>query len=83
MSSTDRILLDDLPEDIVEAESTNDTAPAYYQSLTSARKELVRAALEQAGGDYARAAQLLGVHVNSLHRMIRVLGIKRPQKHTN
>ena len=80
MSSTDRILLDDLAEDIVEAESTGNVAPAYYQSLVSAKKELVRSALEQAGGDYTRAAESLGVHVNSLHRMIRVLGLRRPKK---
>jgi Nif-specific regulatory protein len=81
MGSTDHVLLDDLPEDIAEAgAAAADAAPPYFQSLTGAKREVVRSALEQAGGDYVRAAQLLGVHVNSLHRMIRVLGLKRPQK---
>jgi transcriptional regulator with GAF, ATPase, and Fis domain len=83
MSSTDHVLLDDLPEDIVEAGSTVDATPAYFQSLTKAKKDVVRSALEQAEGDYSRAAQSLGVHVNSLHRMIRVLGLKRPHKHSH
>jgi transcriptional regulator with GAF, ATPase, and Fis domain len=81
MSSTDHVLLDDLPEDIVEAGTTSDAAPPYFQSLTGAKKAVVQSALDQAEGDYTRAAQLLGVHVNSLHRMIRVLGLKRPRKH--
>jgi transcriptional regulator with GAF, ATPase, and Fis domain len=81
MSATDHVLVDDLPEDIVEAGSTADAAPPYFQSLSSAKKEVVRSALEQAAGDYTRAAQLLGVHVNSLHRMIRVLGLKRHVHH--
>jgi len=80
MGSTDHVLLDDLPEDIAEAGAAADATPPYFQSLTGAKKEVVRSALDQAGGDYLRAAQLLGVHVNSLHRMIRVLGLKRPQK---
>jgi transcriptional regulator with PAS, ATPase and Fis domain len=81
MGSTDHVLLDDLPEDIAEAgAAAADAAPPYFQSLIGAKREVVRSALEQAGGDYVRAAQLLGVHVNSLHRMIRVLGLKRPQK---
>ncbi len=80
MGSTDHVLLDDLPEDIAEAGTTDDSTPPYIRSLADAKKELVRSALDQAGGEYARAAQLLGVHVNSLHRIIRVLGLKRPQK---
>jgi Nif-specific regulatory protein len=82
MGSTDHVLRDDLPEDIVEAGATAVAdAPLYIRSLSDAKKELVRSALDQADGDYGRAAQLLGVHVNSLHRMIRVLGLKRPHKH--
>jgi Nif-specific regulatory protein len=83
MSSTDHVLLDDLPADIVEAGPTADGAPAYFRSLTEAKKDVVRSALEKADGDYSRAAELLGVHVNSLHRMIRTLGLKRPTKHSH
>ena len=33
-------------------------------------------AMEKARGDYRAAADLLGIHVNSLHRLIRNLGLK-------
>ena len=44
--------------------------------LASSKKELIRSALEQASGDYTRAASQLGVHVNSLHRLITQLGLR-------
>ncbi len=51
--------------------------PADFQSaLVAFKKQLILDAWKAAGEDYARTAENLGVHVNSLHRMIRNLGIK-------
>jgi len=77
MSSTDHVLMEDLPGDVVEGTASDDS-PGLHGSLITAKKELIRSALDQAGGDYARAAHQLGIHVNSLHRMIAQLGIRRP-----
>jgi Nif-specific regulatory protein len=77
LGSTDSILPDDLPEAVLEAAST---APAssdkYHGAIKDARKQLVIEALEQANGSYIEAAKALGMHPNSLLRLIRNLGLK-------
>ncbi len=77
LGSTDSILPDDLPEAVLEAGST---APAssdrYHGAIKDARKQLVLEALQQANGSYIEAAKALGMHPNSLLRLIRNLGLK-------
>jgi transcriptional regulator with GAF, ATPase, and Fis domain len=77
LGSTDSILPDDLPEAILEAGSA---APAstdkYHGTIKEARKQLVVQALQQANGDYIEAARALGMHPNSLLRLIRNLDLK-------
>jgi DNA-binding NtrC family response regulator len=41
------------------------------------KKQLILEALEQTGGNYTEAAQLLGVHANYLHRLVRNLNLKQ------
>ena len=78
LGSTDSILPDDLPEAILEAGST---APAstdkYHGTIKEAKKQLVLQALQQANGNYIEAAKTLGMHPNSLLRLIRNLDLKR------
>ena len=68
------ILPEDLPDEVLGGaeESPSD----FHAALTGHKKHLVLDAYRRADGDYAAAADLLGVHVNSLHRMIRTLGLK-------
>ena len=77
LGSTDSILPDDLPEGILEADSA---APAstnkYHGTIKEAKKQLVVQALQQANGDYIEAAKTLGMHPNSLLRLIRNLDLK-------
>jgi Nif-specific regulatory protein len=77
LGSTDSILPDDLPEAILEAGST---APAstdrYHGTIKEAKKQLVLQALQQANGSYIEAAKALGMHPNSLLRLIRNLDLK-------
>jgi transcriptional regulator with GAF, ATPase, and Fis domain len=77
LGSTDSILPDDLPEGILEADSA---APAstnkYHGTIKEAKKQLVVQALQQANGDYIEAAKALGMHPNSLLRLIRNLDLK-------
>ena len=44
--------------------------------ITQSKKDLILHVFEQAGGNYTAAAQLLGLHPNYLHRLIRNLNLK-------
>jgi transcriptional regulator with GAF, ATPase, and Fis domain len=77
LGSTDSILPDDLPEAVLESAST---APAssdkYHGAIKDARKQLILEALQQANGNYIEAAKALGMHPNSLLRLIRNLDLR-------
>ncbi len=74
---------EDLPDEVAacggEDAGGGDAAgePADFQSaLVAFKKRLILDAWRLAGADYAATAERLGIHVNSLHRMIRNLGLK-------
>ena len=48
----------------------------YHGTIKEAKKQLVVQALQQANGDYIEAAKTLGMHPNSLLRLIRNLDLK-------
>jgi Nif-specific regulatory protein len=77
LGSTDRILLEDLPETILESEPAA-TAPGtrYHEAVAQTKKQIILGAMQQAKGSYTEAAKLLGVHPNYLHRLIRNLNLK-------
>jgi len=77
MGSSDVVLLEDLPESLLEQESPAEMHEGkYHASLKELKKQLILDAVEQTGGNYVEAAAILGVHPNYLHRLIRNLGIK-------
>ena len=79
LGSTDRISPEDLPETVLE--SAGGPAPTnYHELLQAAKKRIVIEALERTGHDHHDAAQLLGVHPNNLHRLIRHLGLRETLK---
>ncbi|HSP78297.1 MAG TPA: helix-turn-helix domain-containing protein, partial [Myxococcaceae bacterium] len=66
---------EDLPDEVLEG---GGAPPSDFQAtLTSTKKKSILEAMEKARGDYREAAALLGIHVNSLHRLIRNLGLKQ------
>ena len=65
---------EDLPDEVLEGGGTVESD--YQTALLETKKRLIREAFEKGGDDYATAARILGIHVNSLHRLIRHLGIK-------
>ena len=77
LGSTDSILPDDLPEAVLEAGSTT-AAPTdkYHGSIKETKKQLILQALQQANGNYIEAAKALGMHPNSLLRLVRNLDLK-------
>jgi Nif-specific regulatory protein len=77
LGSTDSILPDDLPEAVLEAGSTATASPdKYHGSIKETKKQLILQALQQANGDYIEAAKALGMHPNSLLRLVRTLDLK-------
>lgn len=81
LGSADEILPDDLPEAILEASSpAPDSEAKYHSALKDLKKQLIHQALQQADGSYTEAAKALGIHPNSLLRLIRNLDIKASVK---
>jgi len=78
LGTTDLILPEDLPEALLENESSQTTAAAtsYHDAVAQTKKQIILTAMEKAKGNYTEAAKLLGVHPNYLHRLIRNLNLK-------
>ncbi|MDQ1728453.1 MAG: hypothetical protein QOD33_578, partial [Pyrinomonadaceae bacterium] len=65
LGNTDRILLEDLPESILESEPAATTAGTkYHEAVAQTKKQIILSAMDQAKGSYTDAARLLGVHPN-------------------
>jgi transcriptional regulator with GAF, ATPase, and Fis domain len=78
LGESNQILPEDLPESVVEAESFSPEAAAggYQSSVGGAKREAIVRAWKEANGDYKEAAKRLGLHPNSLLRLIRNLGLR-------
>ena len=77
LGSTNAILPEDLPEAILETESpASELKVQYHVAMNDFKKQLVRQALLEAKGGYQEAARALGMHPNSLLRLIRNLGLR-------
>jgi DNA-binding NtrC family response regulator len=77
MGQSDMLLLEDLPESLLEQNTpaAMDTGK-YHGGLRDQKKKLIMDAVSQTGGNYVEAARILGVHPNYLHRLIRGLEMK-------
>ena len=61
MGSSDAVLLEDLPESLLEQESAAEMHEGkYHASLKELKKQLIVDAVEQTGGNYVEAAGILG-----------------------
>ena len=78
LGSTDEILLEDLPETLIEASPTPAGAASgdLHGQMLELKRRAVIEAFQKADCSYTGAAKLLGVHPNYLHRLIKNLGIK-------
>jgi Nif-specific regulatory protein len=77
LGTTEHILLEDLPDSVLESESPA-AAPAnkYHDAVAQTKKQIILNAMQQAKGNFTEAAKVLGVHPNYLHRLIRNLNLK-------
>ncbi|MEM6795442.1 MAG: sigma 54-interacting transcriptional regulator [Acidobacteriota bacterium] len=68
---------EDLPELLLEwAPAPADHSAGYHQAVRRAKREILRAALEEAGGSYKEAAERLSLNRTYLHRLITNLGLR-------
>jgi transcriptional regulator with GAF, ATPase, and Fis domain len=77
MGSSDVVLLEDLPESVLDQGAADETTGGkYHARVKELKKELIMEAVARTRGNYVEAAAILGVHPNYLHRLIRNLGLK-------
>jgi transcriptional regulator with GAF, ATPase, and Fis domain len=79
LGGDDWILPEDLPETVLETPMPvpdSGKSTGYHEAVLALKKELITKAVEQAKGNYTEAANLLDLHPNYLHRLIRNLDLK-------
>ena len=76
LGSSDKILPEDLPAEIFESASGEPSSSNFQSVVKDQKKQVVQKAMQQSGGNYIEAAKLLGIHPNSLLRLIRNLNLK-------
>ncbi len=81
LGTSAEILPGDLPDPLLEeARPGSDLGAKFRCAVKQNKKTLVLQAMEQANGYYVDAAEILGLHPNSLLRLIRNLGLKSAAK---
>jgi len=77
MGSSEIVLLEDLPESLLEQSTSAEVHEGrYHASVKELKRQLILDAIEQTQGNYVEAAGVLGVHPNYLHRLIRNLALR-------
>ena len=76
LGESDQVQIEDLSDSGLEIAAPPEAAGAYQMSVGEAKRESIRRAWNEAGGDYKVAAAMLGLHPNSLLRLVRTLGMR-------
>jgi DNA-binding NtrC family response regulator len=77
LGSTDGILPEDLPDSVLPGiDAPDDALPRFQQMLLETKRELILKAYQQARGSEVHAAAFLGLHPNSLLRLVRSLDLQ-------
>ena len=76
LGSQDVILTEDLPEHLLEAAQPADDR-GFHGLVADRKRDIIRQALDKAGGNVAQAARDLGLQATYLHRLIRNLAVDR------
>ena len=77
---SDEIVVEDLPEALLETQSAQSDSMKYHDRVNQLKKQLIVDAMAQKKGNYTEAAKLLGLHPNYLHRLIRNLDLRAEVK---
>jgi len=77
LGEDDLIRPEDLPEAVIEAgPAPGASVTRYHETINDTKKRLVLTALEEARGNVTKAAGLLGIHPNYLHRLLSNLELR-------
>lgn len=76
LGSAGTILAEDLPEQIRESRPAEVSASQYEEAIEAAKRQVVIKAFDQADYDHEKAAKILGLHPNYLHKLIRTMDLK-------
>ncbi len=77
LGDSSEVQLEDLPETLLETSPAHmGELPSFHQGLVDAKRSAILEAWRSNDGDYKLAAAQLGIHPNSLLRMIRTLGLR-------
>jgi len=77
---SDEIVVEDLPEALLETQSTERDSMKYHDRVNELKRQLIVDAMAQTKGSYTEAAKLLGLHPNYLHRLIRNMDLRSEVK---
>jgi len=81
MGSTELILPEDLPENLMETEVPGAMdAGGFHELVRQAKRQIVLRVLEESRGNYTEAAKRLCLHASNLHRLIRSLNLREELK---
>jgi len=80
LGSGNVVLPEDLPETILEAGVLSGGSAKYHRSMKETKRQMIAQALQHAHGSYLDAAKSLGIHPNSLLRLMRNLNVKASKK---
>jgi Nif-specific regulatory protein len=80
LGSGNVVFPEDLPETILEAGVLSDGSAKYHRSMKETKRQMIAQALQHAHGSYVDAAKSLGIHPNSLLRLMRNLNVKASKK---
>jgi Nif-specific regulatory protein len=76
LGASEEIVAEDLPATLREPVHCESADAGFQGAVKENKKQLVLQALEKANGYYVDAAKILGLHPNSLLRLIRTLGLR-------
>jgi Nif-specific regulatory protein len=77
LGSSEFIMLEDMPESVLEQSSLASATPNTFQAaVLELKKQLIVNAVREAGGNYTQAAKSLGLEPHYLHRLMRNLDLK-------
>ncbi|HVG62077.1 MAG TPA: sigma 54-interacting transcriptional regulator [Hyalangium sp.] len=79
LGTDELIRREDLPDEVLAARvPAPDSAEVgtFEDRILATKRKLIVEAYEQASGDHQSAARLLGIHPNSLHRLVRTLQLR-------
>jgi len=83
MGTAEHILPEDLPEAILDVNSSDgvSTGSGYHENVAGAKRRMILEAMKKSNGSYTEAAKILGIHPNYLHRLVKNLNLRGEIKH--